>query len=192
MKFIKFFLFFLLFIACASNQITEVKSVSKAKIKKKRWSSEDSKHITSQIITEILSRIWISDWSLKSGNPPRVFFCDFPETDKNGVNLADLKRIMLTELKSKDKVKLSNKKIPPIYQKKILRNLPSSIESYRNAKIAELNADFLLYGTFDVTSTFLGEQKIEEFTINMKIVEIKTNETVCQLSKTIKKILPQN
>jgi uncharacterized protein (TIGR02722 family) len=160
-----------------------------------RFNDQDAREATQQLMTDCLSRPWVSNWSTAhNGQAPIVYLGNV----KNDTQDYNVNSVMITEVMQKEminsgrvRVKAQKDARPDIRDERLdtKYNDPSTVK----AVAKELNADFALVGNVQqsLQQNNNATRVTNYYQINMELINVETAEKVwikdAQIKKTARK-----
>ena len=182
-------LFFL--VSCGGKKISRI-DVNEETNVSGRWNDTDSKLVAQEMIKDVLSRPWLSQFNKKSSRKPRVIIQKVLNKSHEHIQtqtfIQDLERELLNSgLISFVAGKLERKQLREERKEQIKNSGPSGRKF-----IAEKNPDFILQGTISSIIDQKKGEKVVFYQTNLKLININTNEKVWIGQKKIKKIISRS
>lgn len=175
-----------LLFACATKvsrvSSTEVKDVSG------HWNDTDSQLVAEEMINDCVNSGWYAKTVAKLGKEPTVIVGtvknDTMEHINTGTFVEEMERALINSGKV-DFVASQNER-GEVRQERLEQDEFASEET-RKAFGREVGADFMLSGTLNSITDAEGKKAVVYYQVNMKLINIETNQIVWNGQKKIKK-----
>ena len=172
--------------ACA----TKVKRIDAAEIKdiNGRWNSTDSQMVAQEMIHDCLEAGWYNKAVAKLGKEPVVIVGTVTNDSMEHINTATFVEEMQRALINSGKVEFvaSKNERGDIRQERLEQDEFASEET-RKAFGREVGADFMLSGVLNSIVDSQSSKAVVFYQVNMKLINIETNQIVWNGQKQIKK-----
>ncbi len=178
----------LLLAACAAP--TQVRRMDVAEVKdiSGRWNDTDSRLVAEEMIQDSLSRPWLQAFTARKHVQPVVIVQsvrnDSMEHINTGTFVEDLQRSLLNSGKVQFVASATERQ--EVRAERADQDLNAS-EATRKAHGQETGADFALSGTIGSIQDKEGGQAVVLYQVNLKLLDLKTNQIVWNGQKKIKK-----
>jgi len=155
-----------------------------------RWNDSDSKLVSQEMISDVLSRPWKSEYVQKTSKKPVVIVGDIknrtseliePETfikdlEREFINSGQVRLVQSVEFREQMRSERAD-------QQEFAS--PETIKKWKK----ELGADFMLNGTINSIVDQYGKDKVIFYQVNLELSDLETNEKVWLGEKKIKKLI---
>jgi uncharacterized protein (TIGR02722 family) len=183
-----------LLISCGSGTRTVQRmNVNEVKDLSGSWNDTDSRLVAEEMIRDVISRPWLSDFKMENDRKPVVIVSKVRNKTSEHLSTRTFIKDMEKFLINSGKVKfVASKK-----QRKRIRNERRDQQSHSSFESAkqlanETGADFMLVGSIEsIIDPSIGE-KVIYYQVNLELIHIETNEKVWIGDKKIKKYLQQD
>ncbi len=154
------------------------------------WNDTDSRMVSEEMIADVLSRPWISNFSRKNNNQPAVIVGEIRNLSHEHINVNTFVGDMERELINSGKVEFvaSSDERGEIREERREQELHSS-EATRNAMGREVGADFMLKGSINTILDTEGKSQIRYYQIDLTLISMADNRKVWVGQKKIKKLV---
>lgn len=156
------------------------------------WNDTDSRLVSEEMIADVLSRPWLTDFVNKEGNPPAVIVGEIRNLSHEHINVNTFVGDMERELINSSKVEFvaSSDERSEIREERKDQDLHST-EATRNPMGQELGADFMLKGTINSILDTEGKKQVRYYQIDLTLINMADNRKVWVGQKKIKKMVKQ-
>ncbi len=156
------------------------------------WNDTDSRLVSEEMIADVLSRPWITDFVNKEGNPPAVIVGEIRNLSHEHINVNTFVGDMERELINSGKVEFvaSSDERGEIREERKEQELHST-EATRNAMGQEIGADFMLKGSINSILDTEGKKQVRYYQIDLTLISMADNRKVWVGQKKIKKMVKQ-
>lgn len=173
--------------ACGSTQVARVDTNSTIDISGK-WNDADSRMAADELIEDCLSRPWLTKAAASLGKNPTVIVGTVRNLSNEHLNtrvlVEDLQRALINS-GSVDFVADKGER-GDIRDERFDQAVNSSEET-RKAHGQEIGADFMLSGSVNTIEDREGGKSVILYQVDMKLLNVKTNQIVWTGQKKIKK-----
>lgn len=184
----------LILASCAGNQ----RQVSRVAVDTQtdlsgRWNDQDSRLVAEQIITDIISARWLSNFQMDNGNKPTVIVGKVANRSDEHIDKNTFVKDIERELINSGRVKFiaSSSERSEIRQERLEQQQFASEDTAKRLG-AETGADFVLIGSIKTITDAVAGKKVKFYQIDMELINVETNEKVWMGNKKIKKIITQS
>ena len=158
-----------------------------------RWNDTDAKLVSSEMINDLLSRAWLSDYKAEKGKKPVVIVGTIRNKSSEHINTELFTKEIEKELINSGKVSFvaSKTERTEIREERIDQQYFASVETAK--KLAdETGADFILIGSINSNVDAIEGTKAIFYKVNLELIELESNTKAWIGDKEIKKIIEQN
>ena len=154
------------------------------------WNDTDSRLVAEEMVADVISRPWISDYNVAAGKRPVVIVGTIRNLSHEHINVntfvADIER----ELINSGRVDFvaSKHERDEIREERIEQDL-NSREDTRNAAGQETGADFMLKGQINTILDVAGKEQVRYYQVDLTLISMSDNRKVWLGQKKIKKIV---
>ena len=154
------------------------------------WNDTDSRLVAEEMVADVISRPWISDYNVATGKRPVVIVGTIRNLSHEHINVntfvADIER----ELINSGRVDFvaSKHERDEIREERIEQDLNSQ-EDTRNAAGQETGADFMLKGQINTILDVAGKEQVRYYQVDLTLISMSDNRKVWLGQKKIKKIV---
>jgi uncharacterized protein (TIGR02722 family) len=178
-------------VACSTSvtrmDTGEVKDLSGA------WNDTDSQMVAAEMMQDVLSRDWISDFSGVNKRKPAVIVGEVRNLSQEHINVntfvEELQRNMINSGKVKFVASSTERK--EIRGERADQDINASEET-RKAMGKEKGADFMLKGTINTIVDVSGRDQVRYYQVNLTMISLTDNEIVWNGEKKIKKFVERS
>lgn len=178
--------------ACGGTSVKRVDNTQTIDISG-RWNDSDSRMAAEELITDCLSRPWISQAAADTGGKPTVIVGTVRnlsnEHIKTGILVEDLQRALINSgrvnfVASKDeRGELRDER---------LEQSTNASEETRKEHGQEIGADFMLSGSVNTIEDKEGGKSVILYQVDMKLLNVKTNQIAWSGQKKIRKTIKRS
>lgn len=177
------------FASCANRKVTRIDPNQQTDISG-RWNDTDSKLVANEMITDVLTRPWRSEFEQKYSKKPTVIVGSVKNKSSEHIE-------SLTFIKDLEKAFINSGTVSVVQsadernQVREERNDQQTFASEETRKKwgREKGADFMLNGVITSIIDQYKNQKIVAYQINLELTNLETNEKVWIGEKKIKKYI---
>ncbi len=180
---------FVLIFGCATTKVSRV-DVSEQIDLSGFWNDTDSQLVSAEMIKDALSRPWIDEFILKTGQKPRVIVGTVKNRSHEHINTQTFVKDLERELINSGKVIFvaSKEERQEIREEKLDQMTHASLAT-RKQLGEEWGADFILHGQINTILDELENKQLKYYQVELELVNILTNEKVWIGQKKIKKLV---
>lgn len=154
------------------------------------WNDTDSRLVAEEMISDALSRPWISNYVSKEGNAPAVIVGTVRNLSHEHINVktfvADMERALVNS--GRVEFVASSGERGEIREERKDQDLNAS-EPTRNEAGQEAGADFMLKGQINTIVDVEGKQQVRYYQIDLTLISMADNRKVWLGQKKIKKLV---
>lgn len=156
------------------------------------WNDTDSRLTSEQIISDVLSRPWLSDWTTEKGEKPTVIVGTIRNRSSEHLETGTFVKAIERELINSGKVRFvaSNDERKEIRNERLDQQENATEESAKRLA-AETGADFMLQGSIKSIVDAVEGKQVKFYQVDMELINVETNEKVWIGTKEIKKDIAQ-
>jgi uncharacterized protein (TIGR02722 family) len=157
-----------------------------------RWNDTDSRLVAQEMISDCLSRIWLTDFLTAEGEKPVVTVGTIRNNSSEHINTETFSIDFERELLNSGKVKFvaSREQRGEIRDERMDQQEYASVETAR--KLAqETGADFLLYGSINSITDQMEGTQVVYYQTDLELIDLESNEKAWIGTKKIKKEITQ-
>ena len=157
-----------------------------------RWNDQDSRLVAQQMITDIISARWISNYQIDNSKKPTVIVGNVKNLSDEHIDKGTFVKDIERELINSGRVKFvaSSSERNEIRNERIEQQQFASEDTAKRLA-AETGADFVLIGSIKTITDAIEGTKIKFYQIDMELINVESNEKVWMGNKKIKKIVEQ-
>jgi len=153
-----------------------------------RWNDTDSRLVSEEMISDMLSRPWIESHRASEGNRPAVIVGNVRNLSHEHINtqtfVKDMERALINSGRA-DFV-ASRAERDPVRDERKDQDTHSRADT-RNAMGQELGADYMLSGSINTIVDAEGRRQVVFYQIDLELISMKDNRKVWLGQKKIKK-----
>ncbi len=174
---------------CSNRQVTRVEPTAQIDLSGS-WNNTDSKMVSDDMITQILSEKWLTDFTIAKGKKPKVIVGFVMNKSHEHIEaetfINDLERACLKS----DRIGLvqSGKKREELRAEKADQQTNASQSTMKKFGL-EHGADFILQGSINSIVDAYKKKKAVTYQVNLELTNIETNEIVWIGDKKIAKYI---
>ncbi len=154
------------------------------------WNDTDSRLVAEEMISDALSRPWISNFVSKEGNAPAVIVGTVRNLSHEHINVntfvADMERALVNS--GRVEFVASSGERGEIREERKDQDL-NATEKTRNEAGRETGADFMLKGQINTIVDAEGKQQVRYYQIDLTMISMADNRKVWLGQKKIKKLV---
>ncbi len=154
------------------------------------WNDTDSRLVSEEMIADVLSRPWISNFINKQGQQPTVIVGEIRNLSHEHINVNTFVGDMERELINSGKVGFvaSNSERGEIREERRDQEL-NSTQATANAMGREIGADFMLKGSINTIIDKEGKKSVRYYQVDLTLISMADNRKVWLGQKKIKKLV---
>jgi len=172
--------------ACA----TKVERIAPDEVKdlSGQWNDTDSRLVSEEMIDDVLSRAWVSDFSRERNHPPAVIVGGIRNLSHEHINVQTFVNDMERALINSGKVQFvaSSDERQDVRAERRDQDINAS-EDTRSAMGKERGADFMLKGDISTILDTEGKRQVRFYQIDLNLISLADNRKVWVGQKKIKK-----
>jgi len=172
---------------CGGTQVRRM-DVNEVKDVSGRWNDTDARLVAEEMIQDSMSRPWLSTAQSRKGGPPAVIVQTVRNNSMEHLNtdvfVEELQRALINS--GRIQFVASSEERGEIRGERADQDLNASDET-RKAHGQEIGADYGLSGTISSIQDREGGESVVLYQVNLKLVDVKTNQIVWNGQKKIKK-----
>ena len=176
--------------ACSSGrQVTRVDPNTQIDISG-RWNDTDSKQVAEEMISDALSKPWLSRFNANHNKPPVLIIGDVLNSSHEHISaetfIKDIERAFINS----GKVRIvENNYFRDKLREEVDNQQVNATEETRKQIARELGADLMMFGTINSTVDAYKKERLVNYKVNMELVELQSTEKVWIGDKEIKKYI---
>lgn len=154
------------------------------------WNDSDSRLVAEEMVQDVLSRPWISEFTTRTGQRPAVIVSKVRNLSHEHINLKTFVADMERELVNSGRVDFvaSKDERSEIRNERLDQDL-NARDDTRNSAGQELGADFMLTGQINSIIDAEGKQQIRFYQVDLTLISMADNRKVWLGQKKIKKLI---
>ena len=154
------------------------------------WNDSDSRLVAQEMIQDVLSRPWITDFTSRTGQRPAVIVGRVRNLSHEHINLKTFVADMERELVNSGRVDFVAAKGErgDIREERRDQDL-NARDDTRNAAGQELGADFMLTGQINTIIDAEGKEQVRFYQVDLTLISMADNRKVWLGQKKIKKLV---
>ena len=172
---------------CASTQVRRM-DVNEVKDLSGRWNDTDARLVAEEMIQDSVSRPWLANWVRRKGGAPTLIVQSVRNNSMEhidtGIFVEELPRALINS--GRMQVVASAGERGDLRSERADQDLNAS-EDTRKEHGQEVGADYGLSGTISSVQDRDGGELVVLYQVNLKLVDVKTNQIVWNGQKKIKK-----
>jgi len=156
------------------------------------WNDTDSRLVSEEMIRDVLSRPWVSDFTSKQQHPPAVIVGEVNNLSHEHINVNTFVGDMERELINSGKVEFVASKTErgEVREERRDQELHARSDTAK-AMGQEIGADFMLKGTINTILDTEGKKQVRYYQIDLTLISMADNRKVWVGQKKIKKLVKQ-
>ncbi|MDR3199936.1 MAG: penicillin-binding protein activator LpoB [Spirochaetales bacterium] len=158
-----------------------------------RWNDTDAQLVAEAMITDVLKRPWISDFTGENGRKPVVIIGEVRNRSSEHIETLVFTKSLERELINSGKVRFvaSDAERAGVREERMNQQTEASPETIKRLG-QETGADFYLSGVITSVSDRVEGERVIFYKVNLELINIETNEKVWIGDKEIKKFIEQS
>ncbi|MDD3050282.1 MAG: penicillin-binding protein activator LpoB [Candidatus Cloacimonetes bacterium] len=158
-----------------------------------RWNDTDAKLVAEQMISDVTSRPWLSDFLTENGKKPTVIVGTVRNLSSEHIETGTFIKSMERELINSGKVRFvaSSEERSEIRQERSEQQIHASEETAKRLA-AETGADYMLKGSIKTNIDAVDNQEVKFYQVDLELIDVETNEKVWIGTKEIKKFVEKS
>jgi uncharacterized protein (TIGR02722 family) len=165
----------------------EVKDLSGA------WNDTDSQMVAAEMMQDVLSRDWLSDYKNEKKRKPAVIVGEVRNLSHEHINVSPFVQEIQRNLINSGKVRFvaSATEREEVRGERTDQDIHAT-EDTRKAMGKEKGADFMLKGTMNTIIDASGSDQLRYYQVNLTLISLVDNEIVWNGEKKIKKFVARS
>lgn len=158
-----------------------------------RWNDTDSRLVAEEMVSDVLQRVWLTDFMTSNGSKPVVIVGKIRNKSSEQIATDVFAKDIERELLNSGKVRFvaSADERDEVRDERRDQQDFASAESFKKF-YKELGADFLMSGVINSIEDSYEGEKVIFYQVDLQLINIETNEKVWLGNKKIKKTVGQN
>lgn len=178
--------------ACGGTQVKRVDTAAVVDISG-RWNDTDSRLSAEELVSDCVSRPWLASVMGTSVEPPTVILGTIRNQSNEHINTAVLAEDLQRALINSGKVSfVASKEERGEVRDERLDQDTNATEETRKAHGQEIGADFMMSGSISTIEDKEGGNSVILYQVDMKLLNIKTNQIAWSGQKKIKKTVKRS
>ncbi|MCW9014918.1 MAG: penicillin-binding protein activator LpoB [Gammaproteobacteria bacterium] len=179
-------------VAGCNPKVTRVSSEEVTDLSGK-WNDTDSRLVSREMIDDVLSRRWLSNFNRKKGKPPTVIVGTVRNLSHEHINTRTFIRDLEKELINSGEVEFvaSASERGEIRSERRDQDL-NAREDTRKAMGNEIGADFMLKGSINTIVDAVSGEQARFYQIDLTLIDLESNRKVWVGQKKIKKTVEKS
>jgi uncharacterized protein (TIGR02722 family) len=181
------------FASCSSSKtVTRVSSDTQIDLSG-RWNDTDAQLVAEAMISDVMKRPWISDFTGENGRKPVVIIGEVRNRSSEHIETLVFTKSLEKELINSGKVKFvaSDAERAGVRDELLNQQLEASPETMKRLGQAT-GADFYMGGIITSVTDKVEGQMVVFYKVNLELISIETSEKVWIGDKEIKKFIEQS
>jgi len=156
------------------------------------WNDTDSRLVAEKMVSDMLSRIWLTNFLKEKGMNPTVIVGTIRNMSTEHVNMEIFTKDIERELINSGQVQFvaSKEEREEIREERKDQQVFASLETAKRLG-QEYGADFVLIGTFKSVEDVLEGKKAILYSVDLELIDVEQNLKVWIGNKKIKKLIEQ-
>lgn len=178
--------------SCASTKVDRLAADKQVDLSG-RWNDTDSQLVASAMVSDVVSRPWITEFTEVSKRKPVVIVGDVRNRSTEHIETLVFTKSLERELINSGRVKFvaSSEERSGVRVERNSQQTEASPETMKKLG-QETGADFYLSGVITSVTDAVDGQKVVFYKVNLELINITTNEKVWIGDKEIKKLISKN
>ena len=181
---------FVFFSGCTTTTKVERIATDEVKDLSGQWNDTDSRLVSEEMMTDVLSKPWIDNYRSQNNKSPSVIVGEVRNLSHEHLNvnafLNDVERALINS--GRVKVVASNVERQEIREERKDQDIHAR-EDTRKTIGKELGADFMLKGSINSIIDSEGNQSVKFYQIDLMLISLTDNDKVWIGQKKIKKFV---
>jgi penicillin-binding protein activator len=158
-----------------------------------RWNDTDAQQVANAMITDVLQRPWLGDFTGANNRKPVVIVGEVKNRSSEHIETLVFTKSLERELINSGKVKFvaSSEERSGVRSERLDQQSEASPETMKRLA-QETGADFYLSGVITSVTDAVEGQKVVFYKVNLELINIESNEKVWIGDKEIKKVVGQS
>jgi penicillin-binding protein activator len=158
-----------------------------------QWNDTDSQLVSKEMISDVLSRPWLQDFTGKTGKKPAVIVGEIRNLSHEHIAVGTFVGDMERELINSGRVDFvaSKTERKDVREEREDQDLHAS-EATRKAAGQEYGADYMLKGTINSIIDSEGDEQVKFYQVDLTLISMADNRKVWVGQKKIKKFIENN
>lgn len=176
---------------CASTSVTRTAADEVIDLSG-RWNDSDARFTAEELISDVLTRVWLMDFVEAEGAKPVVIVGTVRNKSSEHIDLLPLIKSFERELINSGKVRfVADSKAREEVREEREDQQSNSSEETATRLADETGADFMLQGVITTTTDAVDGTRVILYQTNMELVNLHTNEINWLGEHQIKKVVEQ-
>jgi uncharacterized protein (TIGR02722 family) len=156
------------------------------------WNDTDSRLVSEEMVKDVLSRVWIDEFLVKSGTKPRVIVGTVTNKSHEHINTETFVKDLERELTNSGRVRFvaSRDQRDEVREERVDQAKNASAATAKSAG-QEYGADYMLKGQINTIFDAAGKQEVKYYQVELELIDMLTNEKAWLGQKKIKKLVTQ-
>lgn len=152
------------------------------------WNDTDSQMVAQEMIEDVLSRPWFSNFTAKTGKQPAIIIGSVRNLSHEHINTKTFVNEMERELINSGRVEFvaSSDERNEIREERVDQDL-NATEQSRKAAGQELGADFMLQGQINTIIDAANADQVRFYQVDLSLISLADNRKVWVGQKKLKK-----
>ncbi|OQY35363.1 MAG: penicillin-binding protein activator LpoB [Spirochaetaceae bacterium 4572_59] len=182
----------LIFSGCASTKVSRT-STDEVIDLSGRWNDTDARLTAEELISDVLSRVWLENFTAREGDKPVVIVGTIRNKSSEHIETVTFVKEIEKELINSGKVRfVASKEEREEVREERVDQQSQSTEETAAALAAETGADFMLKGVITSITDAIEGKRVVTYKVDMELIDLESNEKVWIGSNEIKKFIKQS
>ena len=180
-------------VSCSSSRtVTRVSSDTQMDLSG-RWNDTDSRLVAETMISDVLRRPWLSNFTSAEGRNPVVIIGDVQNRSSEHIEILVFTKSLERELINSGKVRFvaSDAERQGVRQERMNQQIEASPETMKRLG-QETGADFYLGGVITSVTDRIDGLRTVFYKVNLELINMETNDKVWIGDHEIKKVIEQS
>jgi uncharacterized protein (TIGR02722 family) len=157
------------------------------------WNDTDSQMVSSEMITDALSRVWIDEWRGETGAKPTVIVGSVRNQSSEHINTRTFVKDLERAFVNSGRVRLvaSSDERSGMREERLDQLRNSTIDTAKSMG-KEIGADLMLIGGINSIIDSAAGTKVRFYQVELELINLESNEKVWIGQRKIKKVVEQS
>ncbi|HWP94148.1 MAG TPA: penicillin-binding protein activator LpoB [Gammaproteobacteria bacterium] len=175
---------------CATKPKVERIGVEEVRDVSGRWNDTDSRLVSEEMVRDVLSRPWLTEFMTRKGKRPAVIVGDIRNLSHEHINVGTFIGDIERELINSGRVDFVASRVErgSVREERADQDVHAR-EDTRKAMGQEIGADFMLSGTINTIVDAAGKEAVVYYQVDLTLIDMLDNRKVWVGQKKIKKAI---
>ena len=182
----------LFFAGCASTSVTRTATDEVIDLSG-RWNDTDSRLTAEEMVSDVLTRPWLEDFTAREGEKPVVIVGSIRNRSSEHIETATFVKDIERELINSGRVRFVASRAEREEVREEREDQQSNAtEETAAALAAETGADYMMQGVITSITDAVEGQRVVTYKVDMELIDLESNEKVWIGSNEVKKLIKQS